>query len=169
MRSHFAFKVWRNTDFLLLALWYLFFAVRSTFLNKFETLARLYHQLTEELDRAVTESGFENYLLQPKAVADDPELVPNLLRTKLEPDVESDLDKLNKSYIDDVDGTDQSAESLESRISSFNSFVLAAVERYEDAREDLLVNPRPVESPPQMPSANAQALLTALSSGAPIP
>lgn len=138
-------------------------------MSKYETLSKLYHQLTEELDRAVTENGFDNFLLQPKAVTDDPELVPNLLRTKLEPEVENDVQDLHKLFVEDSDGSQPSPEDLERRILLFNAFIANAVETFEDRRDELLSASRPEELQLSQSSASAQAILSALSSGAPIP
>jgi hypothetical protein len=142
---------------------------RTSFLSKYETLSKLFYQLTEELDRSVTEVGFQNFLLQPKGMAEDPELVPNLLRTKLEPEVERDLEALQKQCADEMGGEQPSMEAIEKRILMFNAFVSSAMERFEDARTDLLESPRPEEPEPAPVSARAQALLTALSAGEPLP
>jgi hypothetical protein len=166
----------------------------SVFLAKYETLAKLFFQLTEELDRAVVDVGFQNFLVLPRGVAEDADLVPNMLRTRLEPDVEKDMLALQAEYVSDAAGAEgadvaaaesaesaaaaESAESaaesaaaavLEKRIAAFNAFVGGAVDRFDDARERLLREPRPAERPLPAATPRAQELLTALTTGAALP
>lgn len=150
----------------------------AAFLAKYETLAKLFSQLTEELDRAVVEVGFQNYILQPRAVAEDPDLIPNMLRTKLEPEVERDVMDLQAEYARDAGGdaaaesgpaAEAAAEALEMRVSMFNAFVSGAVERFDDARDRILNEPRPVEAELPRITPAAHALLQSLNSGAALP
>jgi hypothetical protein len=142
---------------------------RSSFLVSYETLSKLFFQLTEELDRAVTDVGFQNFLLQPKALGEDPELVPNLLRTMLEPEVEKDVQALHAEYVADMGGSTPTSLELERRILLFNAFVSGATERYEELRDELLDLPRPPEHQVLDTPPAAQALLAALAAGTPIP
>jgi hypothetical protein len=149
----------------------------AAFLAKYETLAKLFTQLTEELDRAVVEVGFQNYLLQPRTVAEDPDLIPNMLRTRLDPDVEKDVMTLQTEYARETEkeggegggAVEAAADALEKRIAMFNAFLAGAVERFDDARVRILNEPRPAE--PELPpiSPAAQALLASLNTGAPLP
>lgn len=131
-----------------------------TFLNKYDTLAKLFYQLTEELDRSLTEVGLENFVAQPKSVTTDPTLVPELLRTKLEPEIERDFENLQKDH-----ATDTSDKDVAVRISSFNAFIEAALDQFQDLRDDL-AKPRPQEPPGKIVPPAADAILDAITSGA---
>lgn len=161
------------------------------FLSKYETLAKLFSQLTDELERAVYEVGFQSLVLQPCGVAEDPDLVPNMLRTKLEPDVEKDIADLQAEYERDTasmasaggvrgggPGASGSAAAaaaaassakLAQRILTFNAFLEGARGRYEEEIESIFDKPRPANVPGLATTARAQALLTALTTGAPLP
>lgn len=154
----------------------------SAFLAKYETLAKLFMQLTEELDRAVINAGFQSYILRPRAAAEDPDLVPNMLRTRLEPEVEADLMELQAEYereaagaldvgagsLGTVEGERKAAEVLKRRVEQFNFFIEGALERYDDARDIDLSDPRPPEPPAPTAPPKGQGLLNALMTGAPI-
>jgi len=131
-----------------------------TFLNKYDALSKLFYQLTEELERSLTEVGLENFVAQPKAIVGDPAFVPELLRTKLEPEVERDLEMLQKEYA--ADGNDQ---SVAVRISSFNGFIESAVDHFQDLR-DVLAKPRPAEAPVRTAPPASDAILAAIATGA---
>lgn len=138
------------------------------FLAKFETLAKLFAQLSDELDRAVVDVGFQNYLLRPRA-AD--ELVPAMLRTRLEPEVERDVAELRTEAAAEGEGEGDAAEKIEAmknRISMFNNFIEGALESFDDERDISLADPRPPEVPPPKSTPEGQALLTALMTGAPV-
>jgi hypothetical protein len=117
----------------------------------------------------VTEAGFQNFLLQPTGLAEDSELVPNLLRTKLEPEVERDLETLQKQCEGDLGGGHSPLDAIEKRILMFNAFVSSALDRFDDSRVDLLSSPRPQEPESEPTGTRAQALLVALSTGRPLP
>lgn len=138
---------------------------RPTFLSKYDALSKLFFQLTEELDRAVTDMGVENYVIQPKGVATDPGTVPDLLRTKLEPEIERDVDTLAQQYRDDVGENNATPEQIAKRISTFNSFVQQTVEQIQDLKEDL-VTPQIPEQKPKRPPPAADAILAAIATGA---
>jgi hypothetical protein len=145
---------------------------RSHFLSKYQTLSKLFFQLTDELDRAVTEVGFQNFLLQPRALSEDPDLVPSLLRTRLEPEVERDLEELQAQCAADMGGgggAPPPEADIERRILLFNAYVSGALERYEELRDEVLEAPPPPATPQVDTPPAAQALLAALAAGTPIP
>lgn len=164
------------------------------FLSKYQTLAKLFNQLTDELERAVYEVGFQNFVLQPRGVAEDPDLVPNMLRTKLEPDIEKDIAGLQAEFERDTataaaataasasGGVGQQSTgpgangqasnplaALERRILMFNAFLDGARGRYEELVESVFEKPRPAEAPRLSTTPRAQELLTSLTTGAPLP
>lgn len=154
---------------------------RTLFLDKFESLSRLYSQMTTELERAVTEIGFRSLLLQPEGSTkalegpnaaipsfEDLELVPALLRTALEPEVEKAMDDL-EARIDANETPPLTPHDTERRILMFNTFIGNALERFDDARELSLEDERPPEAAKPGFSREGQALLSALASGSTLP
>lgn len=110
----------------------------------------------------MTEAGLNNFVVQPKDVAVDPAFVPDLLRTKLELEVERDYDALRREYAADAGDTDDSA--VERRTSEFNAFIESALDHFQDRRDEL-AKPRPTEPPPRRAPQAADAILAALTKG----
>lgn len=105
-----------------------------TFLSKFDTLCKLYFQLTKELDRAVTDVGLANFVLEPRGVAEDSGLVPELLRTKLMPEMEKELEELEEECRK-VEG--DGGGKVDEKVGEFNAFVDLALERFGELRDEL--------------------------------
>lgn len=124
------------------------------FLTQHDTLSRLSTQLTEDLQRSLAD-GLDNFVAVPKAVTPDPNELPDLLRTRLDPAVEREYEALGKEF----DGEDVSR-----RISAFNGFLEREVETFQDLRESLS-KARPQEKSPRAPSAAADAVLAAIATG----
>ena len=121
--------------------------------------------MTEELDRAVMEAGLQNFLLQPCGLSEDSSLVPDLLRTRVEPEVERDLQKLKEQYTENVGGkSNVSRENIAKRIVAFNAFVDDTVEQFQDLRETLTTQVAADASPKRSAPA-AEDVLKALSHG----
>lgn len=68
-----------------------------TFLKRFNTVKKSTSALTEELDRALTE-GLDNFATVPAALTMDSPRLPELLRTKLELEVDRDFQALHKMF-----------------------------------------------------------------------
>ena len=112
-----------------------------TFLSKFDTLSKLYSQLTKELDRAVREADLVNFVLEPHGIAEDVNLVPDLLRTKLMPEMEKELEEMDEEWKKererDAVGSRVNGERIDKRIGEFNAFIGLALERFAELREEL--------------------------------
>lgn len=134
-------------------------AVWPQFLDKYDTIAKLYSLVTEELDRAVVETGLENFSAIPCALTQDPGALPDLLRTKLEPEVERELKELQKGY-----EKGRNTLPIGKRIAVYNELIDGFLDEFQELR-DSLAQPRPAEPPePQVPQ-NAEIVLQAISNG----
>lgn len=124
------------------------------FLEQYDTLSIRLQQLTQELERAMT-VGLHHFVTIPLGVTDDPTLLPDLLRTRLEANVEREFENLGKRY----EGGD-----VGQRIANFNDFVLAEIEGYDENRLRLMEARGKKETLP-VPSTNADAVLAAVVNG----
>lgn len=135
-------------------------AVWPQFLDKYDTLSKLYAQVTDELDRALVENGLDNFNSIPCGVTEDPAALPDLLRTKLEPEVEREMKELQKGYEKGREGG-----SVASRVESYNEFVEGALEQLQETRESMRVQ-RPVEAAETTMAPDAEMVLQAMANGA---
>lgn len=137
-------------------------AAWPSFLEKYDVLSKIFSQLTDELDRAFTDAGLDSFVALPRAVTDDPAVLPELLRTKLDPDVEREYQDLQKGY--NPDKQDANTPPINVRIETFNDFIESALEEFQELR-DKMAEPRPREPqpPPNLPSADV--VLAAITNG----
>lgn len=134
-------------------------AIWPHFLDKYDALSKLYAQVTDELDRALLENGLDNFNAIPCGVTEEPAALPDLLRTKLEPEVEREMKELQKGYEKGREGG-----NVTSRVASYNEFVETALEQLQETREPMRVE-RPVEASEMVMTANAEIVLQAMANG----
>lgn len=108
-------------------------------LRQFDKLNKLTTQLTDELQRSTVE-GLDHFAAIPRGVTTDGSVLPELLRTRLDADVEREFDMLRKAFEEEGGGLG-GVDGKEGRIADLNAFVEEAVEGVQDFREGL-VRPR---------------------------
>lgn len=138
-------------------------ATWEQFLEKFDALCKLYSQVTDELDRSVTEAGLQSLVALPRALTDDPAQLPDLLRTKLDQDVEREFQDLEKAALAEKAAA-TGVVPVQARVNAFNDAVESALDQFQELRERL-ATPRPPEPqpPPTLPSASV--VLAAITNG----
>lgn len=128
-------------------------ATWTTFLEKFDTLSKLYSQLTDELDRALTVAGLQSLLAVPLANPGYGVQVPDLLRTKLDQDIEREFLELEKGGLELKQGG-KSVGPAQVRVAEFNDFVDTALDQFQELRDGFAVaRPSETARPPTPPSA----------------
>lgn len=132
------------------------------FLEKYDVLSKIFSQLTDELDRALTDVGLDSFVAIPRAVTDDPTFLPDLLRTKLDPNVEREYHELQKGY--NPDKQDPNKPPVNVTIRMYNEFIDSALEDFQELR-DKLAQPRPREPQPPPAPATVDGVLAAIANG----
>lgn len=133
------------------------------FMDKYDTISKLYTQLTDELDRALTDAGLQSFVALPKNHTEDPTQLPDLLRTKLDQDIEREFQELEKSGLE-MRRAGKGFGSAQARVAAFNDLVDSALDEFQELR-DSMATPRPSEIPRPQTPPSAAIPLAAITNG----
>jgi len=130
----------------------------SAMLEKFDAINKLAGQMCAEL----RDSSIDSYVIHPGRGAAQLQagLIPDLLRTMREGEIERDVETLREAYPHPKD-----AASIERRITTHNNIVENVLVLIEEKQDELTLEPIKEEEKREAPAA-ANAILAALTSGA---
>uniref|UniRef100_A0A7S1TIT7 Mediator of RNA polymerase II transcription subunit 8 n=1 Tax=Compsopogon caeruleus TaxID=31354 RepID=A0A7S1TIT7_9RHOD len=134
-------------------------------LDKYDGLCRIFYQFTDDVERAISEIGLNCLIIQPATMPAGVDLestldsIPDLLRTKLDPEIEEEHAALVSSS-----ERNESKEEINRRARMFNDYVEDIELKIADWRDTFIAGKEPPLKP-VVPSADDDAIIRIIEFG----